>query len=96
MTGRLEREVLDLALLASFPLPHTPGVTGGGGIEGKWWVQNTKGLFRSACEPHGRYDYTPLYVLREIRKKRGVRRGEIGPEPEGDNLSAFRILPLMH
>jgi len=88
-TRRLDSEVLDLALVGSSPLPHTPGVTVGGGIEGKWWVQNTTGLFRSAREPHGRDDYTPLYMLKEIRKKRSFfssRRGETEPEPEGDDL----------
>lgn len=85
-------EVLDLALVGSFHLPRTsdtPGVTGGSGIEGKWWVQNTTGLFRSAREPHGRDDYTPLYMLKKIRRKRSLfssRRGEIEPEPEGDDL----------
>jgi hypothetical protein len=89
VTRRLDSEVLDLALVGSFPLPHTPGVTGGGGIEGKWWVQNTTGLFRSAREPHGRDDYTPLYMLKKIREKRRLfssRRGEVEPEPEGDDL----------
>jgi len=80
-------EVVNLALVGSFPVPQAPVVTVGGGIEGKWWVQNTSGLFRSARNPDGKDDYTPLYMLKNIRKKPFFsRRGEKPPEREGDDL----------
>jgi hypothetical protein len=81
-------EVVNLALLGSFPVPHAPGVTVGGEVDGKWWVQNTNGLFRSACGHHGKDDFTPLYMLKGIRKKSLFsRRGEKPPpEREGDDL----------
>jgi hypothetical protein len=74
--------------VGTFPVPHAPGVTAGVEIEGKWWVQNAGGLFRSAREPQGKDHYTPLYTLRGIRKKESIfsRRGEKPPEPEGDDL----------
>ena len=84
-------EVVDLALVGSFPVPHLPGMTAGVQMEAKWWVQNASGLFRSGRDPEGRDDYTPLYMLKVIHKKRGLfsRRGEKPHEREGDDLSAF-------
>lgn len=88
----LGEEVVNLALVGSFPVPQAPVVTVGGDIEGKWWVQNTSGLFRSARNPDGKDDYTPLYMLKNIRKKTFFsRRGEKPPEHEGDDLWAFSI-----
>lgn len=77
-----------MALVGSLPVPHAPGVTVGGGIEGKWWAQNANGLFRSARDHHGNDNYTPLYMLKGIRKKRLFgRRGEKPPPVrEGDDL----------
>ena len=74
--------------MGSFPVPHAPGVIAGVEAEGKWWVQNASGLFRSAREPHGKNGYTPLYMLKEIRKKKSFwsRRGERPPDREGDDL----------
>ena len=75
--------------MGSLPVPHAPGVTAGGEIEGKWWSQNTTGLFRSARDPDGKDDYTPLYMLKGIGKRQGFfsRRGDNSvPELEGDNL----------
>ena len=67
-----------MAFVGSFPTPHAPGVTAGGTIEGKRWVRNTAGLFRSGCDHHGKDTYTPLYTLKGIQsKKRWInRRGE--------------------
>jgi len=78
-------EIVNLALLGSSPLPQAPVSLQ---IAGKWWVQNTSGLFRSASEPDGKDDYTPLYMLKGIRKKRGIfsRRDRPPPEREGDDL----------
>jgi len=82
-------EAIDLALVGSLPVPHAPGVTVGGEIEGKWWSQNTTGLFRSARDPDGKDDYTPLYMLKGIGKRQGLfsRRGDNSvPKLEGDDL----------
>jgi len=81
-------EVVDLALVGTFPIPHSPGATAGVNAEGKWWTQNANGLFRSAREPLGNDHYTPLYMLRGIRKRKSFfsRRGELGPKPEGDDI----------
>ena len=86
--GYIDCEVVDLALLTSFPVPYAPGVTGGGETKGKWWTQNTNGLFRSAIDHHGRDKFTPLYMLRQIRSHKSFfgRRGEKVPlECEDDN-----------
>ena len=79
-----------MALIGSLPVPHVPGVTVGGEIEGKWWARNTAGLFRSARDRHGKDNFTPLYTLKRIQKKMSLfhRRGE-SPSPivfEGDDL----------
>ena len=80
--------MVDLALLGSFPVPNAPGLTAGAGVEARWWSQNTSGLFRSARDPSGKYDYTPLYMIKEIsnKPKRGLSTGSQVPivEPEGD------------
>jgi hypothetical protein len=78
-----------LALVGSFPVPCAPGVTAGGGIEGKWWVRNTAGLFRSARDEHGNDNFTPLYMLKRIQRKKWWinRRGENpSPMPEDDYM----------
>ena len=100
----LANETVNLALLGSSPVPHAPPVQVGAQMEGKWWTQNTTGIFRSACEPHGKDNYTPLYMLKEIRKKKSLlsslfdsKRGkpEFDTTPvEGDNLWVFPIDPL--
>jgi len=74
----LENEVVNLALLGSFPVPDSPGLTAGGTTDGKWWVRYAGGLFRSARDHHGKDNFTPLYMLKGIqRKKRWIsRRGE--------------------
>jgi len=85
----LGNDVVDLALLGSFPVPNAPGLTAGVGMEAKWWSQNTSGLFRSARDPYGKDDYTPLYMIKSIRKKRSFfNRREEHPivEREGDAL----------
>ena len=56
-----------MALLGSSPVTYAPvGVQ----MVPKWWTQDTNGLFRSACNPYGKYDYTPLYILKAIGKKK--------------------------
>jgi hypothetical protein len=81
-------EVVDVALLGSLPFHQAPGVpTGDFEITGKWWVQNTTGLFRSGHDLHGKDQFTPLYMLKAIRKKGFFsRRGAKPPENEGDDL----------
>jgi len=63
-------EAVDLALVGSFPVPPLPVMTAGVQMEAKWWVQNASGLFRSGRDPTGKDDYTPLYMLKMIRKKK--------------------------
>ncbi len=83
----LDDEVVDVALLGSLPFHQAPGVAAGGEITGKWWVQNTTGLFRSGHDHHGKDQFTPLYMLKGIRKKGFFsRRGVRPPTPEGDDL----------
>ena len=82
----LDNEVVDLALVGSFPVPSAPGVTVGGETKGMWWAQNTTGLFRSARDHHGKDEFTPLYMLKGIRRNKGFfgRRGE-DTKYEGDD-----------
>ena len=63
-------------------------MTVGGEIKGKWWVKTTSGLFRSGGDQHGKDEFTPLYMLKGIRKRRFFsRRGEqMPPNCEGDDL----------
>lgn len=85
----VDNEVIHLALVGSLPVPHAPGVTVGGEIEGKWVVRNTAGLFRSARDRHGKDNYTPLYMLKRIQRKTSwiYRRGEnLSREHEGDDM----------
>jgi len=85
----VDNEVIHLALVGSLPVPHVPGVTVGGEIEGKWWVRNTAGLFQSARDRHGKDNFTPLYMLKRIQRKTSwiYRCGEnLSREHEGDDL----------
>jgi len=54
-----------------------------------WWSQYTAGLFRSAHDDHGKDEFTPLYMLRRIRKDNGFffKRGKNNTpsEFEGDD-----------
>jgi len=61
-----------------------PPMAAGGETKFGWWSQNTTGLLRSACDKE--YSYTPLYVLKQIRKKGILRRDRQVPDPEDDDL----------
>lgn len=79
-------EIVDVALLGSYPIPHVPGVAVHGDAETKWWSRNTSGLFRSAGEANGKDEYTPLYALKEVPRRSFFRDGQLPPpEPEGDD-----------
>lgn len=82
-TRILDGEAVSLALLATAPLPVAP-VSAGGSIESSWWNQNTSGLYR--CGSDKEYTYTPLYVLKRIRKPGLLRRDSPVPEPKDDDL----------
>ena len=72
-------------------------MTVGGEIEGKWWAQNATGLFRGGCDPDGNDQYTPLYMLKEIRMNhKGLfsRRGE-KIQCEGDDQYVFRSILII-
>ena len=86
--GFVGKEVIDVALVAKAPTPS--GATVGGEIGANWLTQNMSGLCRYACDPNGSYSYTPLYMLKKIRKKGLLRRESPVPEPEGDDLWVFK------
>jgi len=71
-----------VALVAAASTPA--GATVGGEMGAAWWTQNMSGLFRDAC--HYEYSYTPLYMLKKIRRKGLLRRESPVPDPEGDDL----------
>ena len=55
------------------------------------------GLCRYACDPNGSYGYTPLYMLKKIRKKGLLRRESPIPDPEDDDLWVFKNrLSIVH
>jgi len=78
------KEAIDVALVARAPTPS--GATVGGEIGANWLTQNMGGLCRYACDPNGSYSYTPLYMLKKIRKKGLLRRESPVPDPEDDDL----------
>lgn len=86
--GFLDKDVIDVALLATAPTPSAATV--GGEIGATWWTQNLSGLFRDACDPNGSHSYTPLYMLKKIRKKGLLRRESPVPDPEDDDLWVFK------
>uniref|UniRef100_A0A8H7XTA0 Uncharacterized protein n=1 Tax=Psilocybe cubensis TaxID=181762 RepID=A0A8H7XTA0_PSICU len=86
-------DVVKLALLGSAPIPHVPGVSAGARVGIEWWSQFTTGLFRHGREPQGEDSFTPLYMLKEIRKKGWFKRGLPPPVYEGDDLSWEAIEP---
>lgn len=68
-------------------VPSAPGFAIGGEVGGKWWVENTSGLFRSAHDQDGKDNFAPLYMLKKIRKVGFWDRcSEIPPEPTGDDM----------
>jgi len=62
-------DTVSLALVATTPLPVTPLVSAGGEIGGGWWSQTGAGVFRHGCAALGTYSFTPLFMLKRIRKK---------------------------
>ncbi|KDR70879.1 hypothetical protein GALMADRAFT_812426 [Galerina marginata CBS 339.88] len=80
--------VVSLALVGSYPIPTAPGDTVGSEHGLKWWDKNTTGLLRNGCDRKGKDSYTPLYTVKEIRKKSWLefRRGLPRPVYEGDDL----------
>ena len=77
-----------MALVATTPTPSAATV--GGKIGATWWTQNMSGLFRDACDCTGSHSYTPLYMLKKIRKKGLLRRESPVPDPEDDDLWVFK------
>ena len=88
LIGFVDKEVIDVALVATTPTPLAATV--GGEIGATWWTQNMSGLFRDACDPNGSYNYTPLYMLKKIRRKGLLRRESPVPDPEDDDLWVFK------
>jgi len=41
-----------------------PGVTAGGNGGASWWSNTQSDLLRKACDPEGKYSYTPLYTMK--------------------------------
>jgi len=83
LTGPVDKDVIDVALVATAPTPSAAAV--GGEIGATWWTQNKNEEFRGACDPNGSYSYTPLYMLKKIRKK-GLLRRESPVLIENDDL----------
>jgi hypothetical protein len=83
-TKLIDNDSISVALLGSGPVA-VPAVRVGGEVGMSWWSQHSGGLFREACDAKGEPHYTPLYVLKQIRK-RGLFRRDGRPEPEGDDL----------
>jgi len=72
LMGFVDKDVIDVALVATAPTPSAATVDGESGAT--WWTQNISGEFRNACDRNGSYSYTPLYMLKKIRKKGLLRR----------------------
>lgn len=87
-------EAVDLALLGAFPVPQTPGATVTNNTVVKWWSQNTTGLFR-AGDDNGTEEYTPLFTLKEVFKRKGFfRDGRLPPpDPTGDDRWSIIQVP---
>jgi len=88
---------LALALTANVPVPSVPGLSAGGAIGGSWWSSASSGILKTGGHLGNTYDYTPLFVLKEIQKPHWwaarARRG-ISPSPHnGDNLWANAQVP---
>jgi len=81
-----ENDSISVALVGSGPA-GLPLLNAGGELRMTWWSQYSSGLFREACDAKGQPRYTPLYVLKQIRKPSLFRR-DGHPEPEGDELWA--------
>ncbi|KAF8203544.1 hypothetical protein K438DRAFT_1580723 [Mycena galopus ATCC 62051] len=83
LSSRGEDEV-SLALMAKTPIAITPLVSAGGEIGGSWWSETGAGVFRHGFTQPGTYSFTPLFVLKRVRKKvffrmlRGGRGGAGG------------------
>jgi hypothetical protein len=84
LSDYVDNDALSLALLGSVAV--APGLVAGGDIGINWWKQHSGGLFRDACDQQGKDRYTPLYILKEIRKPGLLRRDNTIIPPSGDDL----------
>ncbi|KAJ7659221.1 hypothetical protein DFH06DRAFT_1195307 [Mycena polygramma] len=76
---------VSLALVAKTPIPAAPFVSAGGEISCAWWKETGGGVFRHGCDLPDKYSFTPLVMLKRVRKKRmGSYRG--APPPEAEEL----------
>jgi hypothetical protein len=80
----VDNDSISLALVASVPV--APGLSVSGNVGMNWWKHHSGGLFRDACDEEGKNRYTPLYILKEIRKPGLLRRDNTIIPPQGDNL----------
>ncbi|KAJ7759647.1 hypothetical protein B0H16DRAFT_1534018 [Mycena metata] len=79
-------DTVSLALVASTPIPVAPLLSAGGDVGGSWWSKTGSGVFRHGCAPQGTYSFTPLFVLKQIRKKTVFSRGPVEEEDEWKNV----------
>ncbi|KAJ7186404.1 hypothetical protein C8R46DRAFT_274783 [Mycena filopes] len=63
-------DTLSLALVATTPIAVAPLLSAGGEVGGSWWSKSGSGLFREGCVPRGTDSFTPLFVLKRIRKRK--------------------------
>ncbi|KAJ7719437.1 hypothetical protein DFH07DRAFT_314285 [Mycena maculata] len=87
-------DTISLALLATVPIAVAP-LSAGGNIGGGWWRETGAGVFRQgfASPETGADSFTPLFVLKRIRKKsylslshRGMPSDPSDAEIEGDGF----------
>ncbi|KAJ6604910.1 hypothetical protein B0H10DRAFT_2077692 [Mycena sp. CBHHK59/15] len=77
---------VSLALLATSPIPVTPLISAGGEIGGSWWSETGAGVFRHGCAPPETYSFTPLFVLKRVRKKGFIPYRGTPSTQEADDL----------
>ncbi|KAJ7025922.1 hypothetical protein C8F04DRAFT_1126770 [Mycena alexandri] len=78
-------DTVSLALVATTPIPVAPLVSAGGEVGGSWWSKTGSGVFRHGCAPQGTYSFTPLFVLKQVRKKSGFPYREHAEEDNSDD-----------
>jgi hypothetical protein len=82
---------IQLAFIGNLPIPAAPGISAGGEVSARWFVNQTAGFYREGCDPQGNYTFKPLYQLKQMRKRLHDRlfRDLPGPERAGDDLFVF-------
>jgi hypothetical protein len=75
----IDNDVLSAALVDS-------GLKDGEVAKKTWWNKHSGGLFRGGCDAQGQDLYTPLYILKEVRRPGPIRRIPARPPHEGDDL----------